>query len=169
MKLDLGCGPNKREGYIGVDCIAFPGVDVVTDLTKPWPWADNTVDEIVCSHMVEHLDAEERIHFVNEMSRVMKVGAKATIITPAPFSERALGDLSHKWPPVSSFWYFYLDANWRTAQAPHEQRYNCNFETTWGYVMHPELSTRNQEFQQFAVTFYKEAAQDIVATLTKRG
>src|SRR4030042_4794091 len=95
MKLDLGCGKNKREGFIGVDVRAFDGVDQVIDLSAPWPWEDNSVDEVNCSHMVEHLKAEERIHFVNELFRVMKQSAKCTIIVPHWASCRAYGDLTH--------------------------------------------------------------------------
>ena len=39
LKIDLGCGSNKKEGYIGVDILDVPGVDYVTDLSKnPLPF-----------------------------------------------------------------------------------------------------------------------------------
>lgn len=168
MKLDLGCGINKKEGFIGVDSRSFQGVDVVADLTKPWPWADDTVDEVHCSHMVEHLTAEQRIFFVNELYRVLKKGGTATIITPHWASTRAYGDLTHQWPPVCEMWFFYLDKDWRAVNAPHNDGYTCDFAATWGYGMHQSLLTRNPEFQQFALNFYKEAAQDIHATVIKK-
>ena len=50
LKLDLGCGQNKQEGFTGVDLYA-PWADVKLDLFKfPWPWKDGAVDEIHCSH-----------------------------------------------------------------------------------------------------------------------
>ena len=168
MKLDLGAGINKKEGFIGVDSRGFPGVDVVADLTKPWPWADETVDEVHCSHMIEHLTAEQRIFFVNELYRVMKKGAKATIVTPHWSSTRAYGDLTHQWPPVCEMWYYYLNKDWRAVNAPHNDGYICDFDATWGYGLHESLLARNPEFQQFAINFYKEAAQDLHATLIKR-
>lgn len=168
MKLDLGCGKNKLEGFIGVDSRAFEGVDVVADLSKPWPWQDETVDEVHCSHMVEHLTATERIHFVNELYRVLKKGGKATVITPHWASARAYGDLTHQWPPVAEWWYFYLGKAWRDVNAPHNDAYTCDFDATWGYQLHPALLVRNQEYQQFALNNYKEAAQDLYATLIKR-
>ena len=70
--------------------------------------------------------------------------------------------------------FYYLSRDWRTTQAPHTdskwnpQGYTCNFEATWGYSLNPAIATRNQDFQQFALANYKEAAQDMVATLTKR-
>ena len=41
LKIDLGCGSNKKEGYVGVDILDVPGVDYVTDLSKdPLPFDD---------------------------------------------------------------------------------------------------------------------------------
>jgi hypothetical protein len=168
LKLDLGCGKNKREGFLGVDVRSFPGVDIVTDIRGKWMWSDNTVEEVNCSHFLEHLTASERIHFVNELYRVMKPGAKATIVVPHWCSTRAYGDLTHQWPPVSEFWFYYLGKNWRDENAPHNDGYTCDFDATWGYGMHGALMVRNEEFRQFAINFYKEAATDIIATLTKR-
>lgn len=169
MKLDLGCGTRKKEGFIGVDSRQFEGVDVVADLgAGKWPWQDETVEDVHCSHMVEHLAAMQRIHFVNELHRVLKRGGKANIIVPHWASCRAYGDLTHQWPPVSEFWFYYLNAEWRKANAPHNDGYSCDFDATWGYSLHPSLNVRNVEFQQFALNSHKEAAQDIIATLTKR-
>src|SRR5678816_4433954 len=68
LKLDLGAGPHKREGFTGVDQTAFAGIDVVCDLTEtPWPWADNSVSEAHASHFVEHLDGWQRVAFWNEL------------------------------------------------------------------------------------------------------
>lgn len=190
-RLDLGCGPNKRgPEWIGVDCRPFDGkVDVVLDLSekhsydvpdgnggilhrvgdwKAWPWEDNSVDEACSSHFVEHLTANERIHFVNELYRVLKPKGQCQIIVPHWASCRAYGDLTHQWPPVSEFWFYYLSKEWRAANAPHNDGYTCDFDATWGYSFHPMLMVRNQEFQQFAMQFYKEACQDIICTLTKK-
>lgn len=176
-KLDLGCGMNKREGFTGVDQIAFEGVDIVADLAQHWAFAeDDSVDEVYCAHFIEHLSARDRIHFANELYRVLKPAAQATIIVPHWASNRAYGDLTHQWPPVAEMWFYYLSRDWRLVQgnAPHTDvqynstGYSCNFEATWGYAMHPEISARAVDFQQFAVGFYKEAITDMQVTLTKR-
>jgi len=168
-KLDLGCGKNKKPGFTGVDAIAFEGVDVVMNIGKEaWPWPDESIEEVHCSHFVEHLDVQERIHFVNELYRVMKPGATAQVITPHGFSGRAFGDLTHKWPPVHEFWFYYLDKAWREVNAPHNDFYTCDFSITWGNNLHPMIQTRNQEYQMHALTFFKEAAQDTVSTWKKK-
>ena len=165
IKLDLGCGKNKRAGFLGVDSRAFEGVDVVHDLRQTWPWADGSVDEVHCSHFVEHLTASERIHFVNELFRVLKPGGTAQIIVPHWNSHRAYGDLTHQWPPVSEMWFFYLNKEWRAVNAPHNDGYTCDFEATWGYTLRQDLLARNEEFRQHAIANFKDAAQDIIATI----
>ncbi|KXH75042.1 MAG: hypothetical protein AM326_09305 [Candidatus Thorarchaeota archaeon SMTZ-45] len=168
LRLDLGCGPNPRTGFEGVDERNFPGVTHVVDLRKPWPWKDSTVSEAHCSHFIEHLEALERVHFVNELHRVLVPGGSCFCVTPHWSSCRAYGDLTHKWPPVSEFWFYYLDAEWRKVNAPHNDFYKCDFAVTGSFNLHPLIATRNLEYQQHAVTFWKEATPDIVFTLVKR-
>lgn len=174
MRIDLGCGKNKREGFIGVDQYAMENVDVVLDIgNAEWPWEDNSVEEVHASHFLEHLKQHERVHFMNEAFRVMKPGAKMTVITPHWASNRAYGDMTHQWPPVAEMFFYYLKQEWRNTQAPHTdkkwnpQGFNCNFDATWGYSFSPELSVRNSDYVQFALSNYKEAAQDLHATLVK--
>ncbi len=167
LKLDFGCGKNPREGFEGVDAMDF-GQKWKVDLRKKWPWPDESVEEAHCSHFVEHLTGPERIHFVNELHRVLKQGAKCQVITPHWCSARAYGDLTHQWPPVSEFWFYYLSKDWRSVNAPHNVGYTCDFDATWGYALHQVLHGRNQEYQTYALSNYKEAAQDMICTLTKK-
>lgn len=176
LKLDFGCGPHPREGFAGVDRLPFDGkVTHVVDLRKtPWPWADGSVGEAHASHFVEHLTALERVAFVNELYRVLVPGGTCQIIVPHWASCRAYGDPTHQWPPVSEFWFYYLNREWRTVNAPHSDAallpggFACHFDAAWGYGLRPDLAVRNQEWQQFAIANYKEVCQDLIATLTKR-
>jgi len=167
LRLDFGCGKNVRQGFEGVDCRDF-GQKHTTDLRQVWPWEDNSVEEAHSSHFIEHLTAPERIHFVNELYRVLVPGGKCQIIVPMWSSCRAYGDLTHQWPPVSEFWFYYLDKGWREQNAPHNDGYTCDFVSTWGYSLHGAIVTRNTEYQQHALQFWKEAAQDLMATLQAR-
>lgn len=185
IRLDIGCGGKKKEGFIGVDQYAMEGVDVVFNVVERaadgkyvvWPWEDNSVDEIHSSHFLEHLDlnsrSPERVHFMNEACRIMKPGAKMTIITPHWASNRAYGDFTHADKPVSEMFYYYLNQTWRDANAPHTDvkwnpaGYSCNLAATWGYSYSPDLGARHADHVQFALQNYKEAAQDLYATLVK--
>lgn len=169
LKLDFGCGKNKRDGFEGVDCRSFEGVDHVVDLTQtPWLWDNESVDEAHASHFVEHLTAPQRIAFINELYRILKPKAQCQIVVPHWASCRAYGDLTHQWPPVSEFWFYYLNKEWRAINAPHNDGYVCDFDAVWGYALRQDLLTRHTEHQQFAISNYKEAAQDLIATLTKK-
>lgn len=178
IRIDIGCGPNKKAGFVGVDTIKFDGVDYVLNAgVEKWPWADGEVDEAHASHFLEHLTNNdgrwERVHFFNELHRVLKKDGRCTLVIPHWASERYYGDPTHK-EPFSEMGFYYLDPTWRAANAPHTDAkhnphgYSCDFACTWGYTTHPSLQVRNAEYQQHALTFWKGAAQDIVATLVKR-
>ena len=95
FKLDLGCGMAKQLGFIGVDRIAFDGVDVIHDLEIfPWPFKDESVDEVFCSHYIEH--TPDMIKFMDEMYRILKVGGKAQITAPYYANMRCWQDPTHK-------------------------------------------------------------------------
>lgn len=179
LKLDLGCGTRKREGFLGVDRRKFDGVDIVHDLmVMPWPWDDNSVEEVYCSHLLEHLDHNrhnpERVRFMNELYRILKPGGKATIVTPHWASNRAYGDFTHADKPVSEMFFYYLSKAWRKVNAPDNDAewnpdgYTCDFQADWVYSLHQNLVGRDQEYREHALTFWKEAAEDMKATLTKR-
>lgn len=78
MKLNLGCCDRAIPGFIGVDIA--PPADVIADLSKRWPWPSSSVDEVVAFDVIEHI--ADRIHFMNELHRVLKAGSRATIETP---------------------------------------------------------------------------------------
>jgi len=69
MQLHLGCGPKKLDGYVNVDAVGNP--DLVCDLSVfPWPFQDNSADEIFSEHFLEHvLDYDKTIL---EMYRILK-------------------------------------------------------------------------------------------------
>lgn len=175
VNIDVGCGKNKKAGFIGIDQYPMEGVDHVVKIGKePLPFESDSVDEAHSSHFIEHLTSTDRVQFYNELHRVMKKGAKATIIVPHWNSNRAYGDPTHQWPPVSEMAMYYLSKDWRNTQAPHTDKqwnpegYDCDFEATWGYSMHPQILTRAQDYQQYALAWYKEACQDLYITLTKK-
>lgn len=130
-------------------------------------YSEDSVDEIKVNYLLHYLTAEQRIQLVNRLHGVLKKNGKATFTMPYWNSSRAYGDLLLQWPPVTESWFPHLNAKWREENNKLEDRYTCDFEATWGYGMHPMISTRNQEYQQHALTFWKEAAQELIATIIK--
>ena len=56
LKLDLACGNNKREGYVGIDIAQTDAVDYIVDLRVfPWPIESESAEEINCGHYIEHI------------------------------------------------------------------------------------------------------------------
>ena len=182
IKLDIGCGPNQAPDHIGMDAIAFPNVDVVHDLrVTPWPFETSSVTSVNCSHVLEHLtnlnDKWERVHFFNELHRVLvpveynsagiPVAGFARITIPHWASNRYYGDPTHK-EPFGEMGICYLDPAWRKQNAPHTDKdhtpggYDCHFACTYDYTLHQGLAGRNTEYVQMAVTFWKEAIQDVI-------
>ena len=133
-----------------------------------WAQASGSVDEINVVNLIQLLKPDERIHFVNEAHRVLKAGGKFIVSAPWWASARAYSDLTFQWPPICEGWFYHLNKEWREANAPWGTKYKCDFDFGIGYNLHPQVATRNQEYVVNAITFWKESAQDIAVTLTKR-
>ena len=58
MNLNIGCGRTRPlEGAVNLDISSSVGADVVHDLNKmPWPFGDDTFDEVHANDVVEHLN-----------------------------------------------------------------------------------------------------------------
>jgi predicted SAM-dependent methyltransferase len=56
LKIDLACGVHKKPGYYGIDSESVIGVDCVMDLQQyPWDIESDSVEDIHCSHYIEHI------------------------------------------------------------------------------------------------------------------
>ena len=76
VKIDLGCGSAKRDGFTGLDYVASPGVDHVLDLTRDrFPFDDHSVDEVFSAHFLEHIESPN--HVFNEIGRGVATGPRS--------------------------------------------------------------------------------------------
>jgi len=88
LRIDIGCGYAKRDGFIGIDKDAVPGVEHRVDVERePLPFPDRSVDAIFTSHCLEHL-ADQALVF-HEMSRVAANGATLEVWTPYAWTDEA--------------------------------------------------------------------------------
>lgn len=80
IKLNVGAGRYHLIGYESVD-LFHPKADIKA---PAWdlPYGDNTINDIYCSHMMEHLQGEELKWTLKEFSRVIKPLGILEIITP---------------------------------------------------------------------------------------
>jgi len=81
MKLNIGGGLKRLEGFQNVDFMPGEATDILCDIEHEiLPLEDNTVDEIACEEVLEHLShsrenpdgLDAMIFAMNEMWRVLK-------------------------------------------------------------------------------------------------
>ena len=117
IRLNLGCGRNRIEGWIGIDWAPQdPPVDVIADLnechTQPLPYAADSVDEMLLSHTLEHIEAS--LGLMEELHRIAKPGMLLTVRTPYGSSDDADEDPTHVWRYFIGSWgYFSQPFYWR--------------------------------------------------------
>jgi SAM-dependent methyltransferase len=115
-RINVGCGRNIIPGWINLDVTALPGVDVVADLencqTQPLPFPDNFFDEILLSHVLEHI--HNCMPLMQELHRIAKPNAVAVIRVPYGSSDDAYEDPTHVRIFFSkSFIYFSQPTYWK--------------------------------------------------------
>jgi hypothetical protein len=170
LKLNLGCGVHKIEGFIGVDMEPSDAVDVDKDLRqRPWPWKDNSVSEIIANYLLMYLVGIDRLRFMDEAFRILKVGAKLTLKVPYWASVRIGLDPLYEWPPITEMSFLMYNKEWREKNNHAHYPLNCDFDYTYGYALSGDIVSRNPEYQQMALRENLNAADDLLVTMIKRG
>lgn len=104
MKLNLGCGHRHIDGWINVDSSPLCRPDAVVDLEQlPWPWPDDAAEEVLFSHVLEHLCPLPAgyLGLMRELWRVCRHDAVITVIVPHPRNDEFLFDPTHVRPITS--------------------------------------------------------------------
>jgi glycosyltransferase involved in cell wall biosynthesis len=123
-RLNLGCGNKRLPGFWNVDKYAAAAPDQVVDLERlPWPFADDSADEIVLEHVLEHLgqSSDTFLGMLRELYRVCAPGASVRIVVPHPRHHDFLQDPTHVRAIVPEmFLHTSLDENrrWRERGLP---------------------------------------------------
>ena len=101
LNLNLGSGDKKIKNYINVDKFDTFKPDIVHDLEKfPYPFEDNSVDDIILSHVLEHIgqNPDDFNKIMKELYRICKNGSLIHITVPHPRHDDFLADPTHVRP-----------------------------------------------------------------------
>ncbi len=83
MKLNLGCGFDKRVGYINIDIRGEVHPNVVGDIGKiPYPYDKESIDEIIAKDILEHFPFSSVDLLIKEWNRILKRGGRIYIQVP---------------------------------------------------------------------------------------
>ena len=93
--LDIGCGQTKSPSHIGMDIFPGPGVDVIHSFDDfPYPFADNSMDEVKCNNSLEHVD--DFLRTIEEIHRILRPGGVLKVWCPHYSGPDAYRDPTHK-------------------------------------------------------------------------
>ncbi len=133
IRLNLGCGDKILPGYINVDVAPSRSgrqPDVICDLRDLSTFADNSVDEVMAIHVVEHFWRWEIEGVLREWVRVIKPGGLMVIECPNLITacELFIQDPEKYSSDTNigqrTMWVFYGDPAWRDPLMVHR----------WGYT-----------------------------------
>jgi predicted SAM-dependent methyltransferase len=192
LRIDLACGNNKKEGFFGIDVAETPSTDYIHDLTiYPWPIKSESVEEVHCSHYIEHIPHENiraclkksnsfeefkesllnskdgLIEFFNELYRILKPGGKAKLIAPYYSSMRSVGDPTHvRSIADSTFWY--IVKKWIVDNNLEHYGLECDFDVKIHYYITNDMTLKSEEVRNKAFIHDLNTVEDIIIELIKK-
>ena len=137
LKLNLGCGSKILLGYKNLDKFDYYKPDIVHDLEiTPYPFEKNSVDEIILTHVLEHLGQDPEIfnNIVKEFYRICKNKSIIHITVPHPNHDDFISDPTHVRPITVLGLQLYdkvLNKKWeaeKAANTPLALIHNVNFK-----------------------------------------
>lgn len=82
IRLHLGCGPVLIDGYINIDGYSNNPDVVQQNIIGPFPIPDNSVDEILSIHVIEHISRKFIDNMIKEWHRILKPGGCVIVEWP---------------------------------------------------------------------------------------
>ncbi len=93
--LELGCGPHKTAGAIGIDSLPLPGVDFVCDLEEGLAFLPkNSLDEVRSRHVLEHIERFEPL--MRDVHQALKPNGRQVVVVPHFSNPYYYSDYTHR-------------------------------------------------------------------------
>jgi|TARA_B110000259_G_C13901358_1_gene357021 ubiquinone/menaquinone biosynthesis C-methylase UbiE len=174
MKLNLGCGNKILDGYLNVDKFDYYNVDKVHDLEKfPYPFDNDTVDEILLSHVLEHIGQDPNTfnEILKEFYRVCKNQAVIDIAVPHPRHDDFISDPTHVRPITLLGLSLYdksLNEEWAksgAANTPLGLIHKVNFKIeSVNYTIEDEFMKKHQsgEIDKIKLDYYMKHYNNVI-------
>ncbi|QDU92540.1 class I SAM-dependent methyltransferase [Lignipirellula cremea] len=83
LKLHVGCGQVRFDGWVNVDVGASPAVDVIADLTEAVPLENESCALIYNEHFLEHMTVDRGVAFLKECHRLLQTGGVLRVAMPS--------------------------------------------------------------------------------------
>ena len=169
-RLNFGCGDSQYKEFLNVDNNAVCKPD------EFWPddgcgfrCADESVDFVYSTHVVEHLD--DLVLFFNEAHRVLRPGCAMWTRAPYYSSIRCWQDPTHK-RAISENTFAYTEKEWRDEQRLSHYPITANFANTFAFSWHEEWNFKNptpeqEEARKKALKSQINVASDIIVRSVK--
>ncbi|MGB6482405.1 MAG: methyltransferase domain-containing protein [Candidatus Acidiferrales bacterium] len=152
--LDVGCGPKKYPGSIGIDMNPNTAADVLCHLDRgSLPFRDSVFDEVRAIHLIEHVD--NVIRTIEEFHRITRPGGIIFLVTPHYTDFSSFCDPTHRWHLNSfSFWYFYPEglhgeASWYSRARVKQRHLRVRLLQVWRYLGFEFLVNHSLRFRRF--------------------
>jgi SAM-dependent methyltransferase len=162
VRLNLGCGRDIRPGWVNVDAVPAPGIDVATDFDHDpvLPFADGTVGYSEGVHVIEHL--RDPLPFMAELWRVTRRGGHAVFRCPYGSTDDADEDPTHVRRMFPGSWGYFSQ--------PYYHRADYGYRGDWQLTdltltVFPELAEATDPELWSMIRFQRNVVSEMTAKL----
>ena len=125
MRLDIGAGDKRDEGYLATDIAGRP--DVICD-ARHLPFKDGAFGKVRMLHVLEHIPREDLVATVNECHRITEPEGELEIEVPIFPSDDAMADPTHVSFFVPRTFDYFVDG------AGHDEHRRLYGIERWSYI-----------------------------------
>ena len=102
MKLNLGCGNAKIEGFVNIDSNSDVKPDLQHNIVHKFPYEDESIEEIWMIHVIEHIQKKYHMAIFKEVNRLLQL--KGILVLAYPEFARCATNYLHNVKGKRDFW-----------------------------------------------------------------